>query len=320
MTILTRRAFGISALAAPALISATAPLQAQSAATATQPASVFGATIGAYRVTALLDGILPMSTSWFPGGSADAFATALAKSGISGESIPAPINAYLLQSDSRTILVDAGLGGLEMMGPGFGQVSAGLAALGVAPSDIDTLVMTHAHPDHVGGMIGKNGPVFPNAEMIVTSAEHQFWTNDGIMAQAPEDAKGAFQLARGVFGAYADRMSLIEDGTEIAPGVTIEIYPGHTMGHAVLHIDGGDRQLMMLTDAVHSIDLQAPLPQQGVMFDTDSALAAQSRVRLFDRVSSDAVLVTGCHIHFPSFGRIARAGNSYRYAPASILS
>jgi len=319
MPTLTRRAFGTAAITAPALLATSAPLLAQTQGPAASPASVYGTTIGAYRVTALLDGILPMVTSWFPGGSPDAVQAALARSGVSGESIPSPINAYLLQSDSRTILVDAGLGGLDMMGPGFGQVSAGLAALGVSPSDIDTLVMTHAHPDHIGGMIGQSGAVYPNAEMLVTSAEHQFWMDDSIMAQVPDDAKGAFQLARAVFGAYEGRLRLVEDGTEIAPGVSMEIYPGHTMGHAVLHIDGGDRQLMMLTDAVHNIDLQAVLPQQGVMFDTDSALAAQSRVRLFDRVSSDDVLIAGCHIHFPSFGRIVRDAEAYRYAPTSIL-
>lgn len=180
-----------------------------------------------------------MSTSWFPGGSPAAIETALAESGITGESIPAPINAFLLQSDTAMILVDAGLGGLDMMGPGFGQVSAGLAALGVAPTDIDTLVMTHAHPNHIGGMIGANGAAFPNAELVVPGVEHTFWTDASIMAQAPDDAKGGFQLAQAVFGAYAGRLKLVEDGAEIAPGVTMEIVPGHTMGHAVLHIDGG---------------------------------------------------------------------------------
>lgn len=320
MTKLTRRTFGIAALAAPTLISGTAPLLAQSATPATQPASVYGATIGAYRVTALLDGIAPMSTDWFLGGSPDTFEAALAKSGITGASLPAPINAFLLQSDSATILVDAGLGGLDMMGPGFGQVSAGLAVLGVAPTDIEILVMTHAHPDHIGGMIGATGAAFPNAELVVTGVEHSFWTDAGIMAQAPDEMKGGFQLAQAVFGAYADRLKLVEDKAEIAPGVTIEIVPGHTVGHAALHIDGGERQLLMVTDAVHSIDLQTALPEHGTMFDTDPVLAAQSRVRLFDRAAADNVLIVGCHVHFPSFGRIVRAGENYRYAPASILS
>jgi len=319
MPTLTRRVFATSALASPALVLGAARLAAQTATSPVKPASVFGATIGAYRVTAVLDGTLPMSTAWFPSDAADQIAAALAQSGIAGDSIPVPVNAFLLQSDNRTILVDAGLGGLDMMGPGFGQVSAGLAALGVDPSDIDTLVMTHAHPDHIGGMIGASGAAFANAELVLTGVEHGFWTNDSIMAQVPEDAKGVFQLARAVFGAYGDRMVLVDDGAEIAPGVTIEIVPGHTMGHAALHIDGGDRELMMVTDAVHNIDLQAALPQQGTMFDTDPAMAADSRIRLFDRVSTDNVLIAGCHIHFPSFGRIVRANEVFRYVPTSLL-
>jgi len=189
----------------------------------------------------------------------------------------------------------------------------------VAPADIDTLVMTHAHPDHIGGMVGANGAAFPNAELVVTGVEHSFWTDAGIMAQAPEEMKGGFQLAQAVFGAYADRLKLVEDGAEIAPGVTMEIVPGHTMGHAVLHIDSGERQLLMVTDAVHNIDLQTALPEQGTMFDTDPALAAQSRIRLFDRAATDNVLIAGCHVHFPSFGRIVRSGEAYRYVPTSIL-
>ena len=320
MTNLTRRTFGLAALFAPALMSSTAPALSQSATSPAQPPSIFGATIGAYRVTALLDGILPMTTAWFPGSSQDTIKAALAKSGITGDSIPAPINAFLLQSDTATILIDAGLGGLDMMGPGFGQVSAGLAALGVAPADIDTLVMTHAHPDHIGGMLGANGAAFPNAELVVTGIEHKFWTDAGTMAQAPEEMKGGFQLAQAVFGAYAGRLKLVEDGAEIAPGVTMELVPGHTMGHAALHIDGGERQLLMVTDAVHSIDLQAALPEQGTMFDTDPAMAAQSRVRMFDRAASDNLLIAACHVHFPSFGRVMRDGDAYRYAATSILS
>jgi len=319
MTTLTRRTFGIAALAAPVLISGTAPLIAQSAAPSSQPASVFGAKIGSYRVTALLDGTLPMSTGWFPSENPAAIEAALAKSGIVGDSIPAPINAFLLQSDAATILVDAGLGGLDMMGPGFGQVSAGLAALGLAPEDIDTLVMTHAHPDHIGGMIGANGAAYPNAELVVTGVEHGFWTDASIMAQVSDEQKGGFQLAQAVFGAYAGRLKLVEDGAEIAAGVTMEIVPGHTMGHAVLHIDGGDSQLLMVTDAVHNIDLQTALPTQGTMFDADPALATQSRIRLFDRAASDNVLIAGCHVHFPSFGRIVTAGEAYRYVPTTIL-
>jgi len=138
------------------------------------------------------------------------------------------------------------------------------------------------------------------------------------MAQAPAEAQGGFQLAQAVFAAYADRLKLVEDGAQIAPGVRMEIAPGHTMGHALLHVDGGDTQLLMLSDTVHSVDLQTALPQQGTMFDTDPALGAETRARLFDRVATDNLLTAGCHVHFPSFGRFVRAGEAYRYVAASI--
>lgn len=319
MTTLTRRAFGAAALSPPVALSAVAPVAAK-VTPVTAGASTYGAAFGAYRVTALLDGILPMSTGWFPTDTPEAVATALAGAGITGDLLPAPINAFLLQSADRTILVDAGLGGLDMMGPGYGRIGAGLAALGVAPEDIDTLVMTHAHPDHIGGMLGVNGAAFPNAELIVTEVEHRFWSDAALMAQAPAEAQGGFQLAQAVFAAYADRLKLVEDGAQIAPGVRMEIAPGHTMGHALLHVDGGDTQLLMLSDTVHSVDLQTALPQQGTMFDTDPALGAETRARLFDRVATDNMLTAGCHVHFPSFGRFVRAGGAYRYVPASILA
>lgn len=314
---LTRRAFGAAAISAPVALSVTTPLAAKSTAVA-EGAPGYGATFGSYRVTALLDGILPMTTGWFPTDTPETIASALSGVGITGDQIPAPINAFVLQSDTRTILVDAGLGGLDMMGPGFGRAGASLGAMGIMPADIDTLVMTHAHPDHIGGMLGANGAAFPNAELIVTGVEHGFWTNDAFMAQAPEPAKGGFQLARAVFGAYGDRLNLVEDGAEIAPGVTMELAPGHTMGHALLHVDGGDRQLLMLADTVHNVDLQTVLPQQGTMFDTDPAVGAETRARLFDRVAADRILTVGCHVHFPSFGRIVHSGAAFRYVPATI--
>ncbi|GIT92904.1 MBL fold metallo-hydrolase [Jannaschia pagri] len=315
MTMLSRRAFGLSLAAGGVVLGAAAtPLFAQTS-TALPPA-VAGASLGAYRITAILDGIVPLGRPFFQGGEeVDAF---LASEGLGPEALPAPISAFLLQSADRTILIDAGMGDVEAFGPGFGRLTAGLAALGVEASDVDTVILTHAHPDHLGGLVLAGVPAFPNAELVLSEAESAFWTDAAMQAAAPAEAQGLFQLAAGTLQAYGTRVTLVQDGAEVAPGVTLHVSPGHTPGHGILLIDGGDRQMMMIADTVHSADLHTALPETGFGFDVDTALAIQSRLRLFDEIASDKILVTGSHLHFPGFGRILPAGDAYRFVPATL--
>lgn len=316
---LSRRTFAKALVTAP-LGAAVLPAAARADDRAAYPdAAVYGVPVGRYRMTAIMDGVVPLTRSFFFGPDDAEIDKVVADAGIGPQSLPAPVNAYLLQSADRTILIDAGMGGIEMMGPGFGRLQAGLATAGVASGDVDTVLVTHLHPDHIGGMLGEGGVAFPNAEVILAEAEAKFWTDPAMLAAAPEDAKGLFQLASGVVAAYGDAVTLVADGAEVAPGITLKVSPGHTPGHAVLHIDGGDRQLMMLTDTVHVSDLHLAMPHVGFGFDVDTALAGESRVRRLEEVVADGTLVAGSHIHFPGFGRVLREGDAYRFAPATWL-
>ena len=318
MTSLSRRSFGLAALSAPALLTATT-LPARADGHAKGAPALFDAPIGTYRMTSLFDGMGPLQKAMFkPADSAEMDAV-LAAAGLSGEAMPAPITAFLLQSEDRTILIDSGLGDLDMFGPGLGRVSDGLAAMGVAPEDVDLVIVTHAHPDHIGGMVGANGAVFPNAEVAIAQAEIDFWGDAGIMAQAPEEAQGLFQLAQGVYSAYGDRLIPITADTEVAPGITMELSPGHTPGHALVHIDGGTRELLMVADTLHSSVVHTALPDTGFGFDTDSPLAASSRRRVFDRAAADNLLIAATHVPFPGIGRFVRSGEAYAYVPASVM-
>ncbi|MFC7706168.1 MBL fold metallo-hydrolase [Plastorhodobacter daqingensis] len=283
----------------------------------TPGAALYTAPLGSFRITALLDGMAPLGRGFFFGGAE--VDQVLAAAGIGPDAVPAPVSAFLIQSADRTILIDAGMGQQETLGPGFGRLTAGLAAAGVAPEDVDMVVVTHAHPDHVGGLIRDGAPVFANAELAIGEVEAAFWTDAAIMAQAPAEAQPTFQFAQTVLAAYGDRITRIVDGAEAAPGLTMMLSPGHTPGHCVVRIDGGDRQLLMIADTLHSADVHTALPDVGFGFDSDPAQAAASRRRIFDMVAADKMLVAGSHIHFPGFGRILAEGPAYRYRPATWM-
>ncbi|WP_415919802.1 MBL fold metallo-hydrolase [Tateyamaria sp. SN6-1] len=320
MASISRRAFGTGLLAAPALstLSAAPVLAAAHAAPKAAPA-MFDAPLGRYRITALFDGMAGLQKGFFSGPDQAAIDAALAAGGITGDAMPAPVSAFLLQSDDRTILIDAGMGEVDILGPGFGRTFDALTAMGLTTDDIDTIIVTHAHPDHIGGMLTGGAATFANAEVVIAEQEVAFWGDEGIMEQAPEDARGLFQLAQGVYTAYGDRMRPVAGGTEVAPGITLELAPGHTPGHSVLAIDGGDQQLMMIADALHSSVLQTALPDTGFGFDVDAAQAAASRRALFDRMAADNMLVAGSHLPFPGFGRIIAHSDAYAYVPASWM-
>ncbi|MEO1140004.1 MAG: MBL fold metallo-hydrolase [Pseudomonadota bacterium] len=318
MTSLTRRSFGLAALAAPVILTSTSlPVLADGHATSAP--AMFDASFGRYKVTSLYDGMAPLQKGMFFGPKPETIDAALAAGGITGDDLPAPIMAFLLQSDDQTILIDAGMGELDMFGPGFGRMFDALNAAGVSPGDVNLIIATHAHPDHIGGMISGETAVFANAEVVLTEEEHRFWGDAGVMAQAPADAQGLFQLAQSVYAAYGDRLRPVTSGTEVAPGITLELSPGHTPGHALVQIDGGDRQLLMVADTLHSSVLHTALPEIGFGFDTDTALAATSRLKVFDRAAEDNLLIAATHVPFPGLGRFVRSGNAFSYVPASVM-
>ena len=322
MTNLTRRTFTLGGIGGGAamlsLAAGAVPARAGTHRTAVAPA-MFDAPLGRYRFTAIFDGMIPLGRNLFFGPEQTVIDQALDAVGIAGDMLPVPATAYLLQSDDRTILIDSGFGEVEMFGPGFGRLAPALAAAGVAPEDVDLIIATHAHPDHIGGLLGGGAASFPNAELVISDVEFGFWSDAGMMAQAPDEAKGMFALAQGVFAAYGDRLRPVASGSEVAPGLTLELSPGHTPGHCVVHIDGGDRQLLLLADTVLHPDLQSVLPDVMTGFDIDPGLAVQSRKAMFDRASADGILIAGSHVHFPGFGRLLRDGAGFRFAPASWM-
>jgi len=272
---------------------------------------VYHHTVGDVTVTALNDGAFEAAFAYLTHIPADE-AEALHRA--SFRSIPPRItvNCFLLQTDERLILVDSGCG--SAMGPGLGALGINLRALGIQPGDIDTVLATHLHPDHIGGLVDSNGTaVFPNAELVVHEADLRFWGDDATLAQAANDQDRSFvQLSRATIAAYRDRTRSLTQG-EGLPGISLVPEPGHTPGHSGWLIASGDDSLLIWGDIVHMPGVQFSRPGVGLGFDIDGNQAIATRRRIFDMVATDRLAVAGMHLDFPCFGHVTKAAEGYAF-------
>lgn len=263
--------------------------------------------VGDFTITAISDGNLSASLDLLSNIYPPDAARMEEEAGVKDTSA-IHINCYLVRGGGRTVLIDAGAGGFKQWG---GLLASNLLQAGVQPSGVDTILLTHAHPDHVAGLLDKNGEaVFPNAELVVHKREIEFWQDDGNLSRASERARGNFLMARQIFENYRDRLRLFEGG-EVSPGLTAVPLPGHTAGHTGYRLESGGRNLLIWGDIVHFPEIQIPRPDVSIAFDLDPILAAETRTRLLDLVSSERLLIAGMHLRERGFGRIERRGQNY---------
>lgn len=184
---------------------------------------------------------------------------------------------------------------------------------------MDTLFLTHAHADHVGGMSDASGTrILPNAQLLLAEAEWAFTHDEALYAALPADVQANFRLSRAQLAPYAKgrkELTMAKE-TEIAPGVTALPMPGHTPGHMGLRLESQGETLIIWGDVVHAPAYQFTRPDWSVAFDADAATAIATRQRLLDMAATDDMMVAGMHLDFPALGYVERHGAAYRYLAA----
>ena len=222
------------------------------------------------------------------------------------------VNAYLIQIESKNLLIDSGC--RDLFGPTCGFLKDALKEAGLGPNDITDVFFTHLHPDHVAGAIDAEGSaVFKNASFKVIDLEYNFWTSD-TFTDAEVNGNDWAGLARAALSAYEDKIETISFGKDIISGVSSVNIPGHTPGHSGFRVDEGNETLIQMGDILHVPNLQLKNPNIATIFDVDSEAALKSRKEVLDMVSTDRLLCTSGHMIKPKFGYIEKSGESYRIA------
>jgi glyoxylase-like metal-dependent hydrolase (beta-lactamase superfamily II) len=230
------------------------------------------------------------------------------------ETLTIPFTATLINTGQRLVLLDSGNG--EMGAPGTGRLVANLAAAGYAPDQVDAVIVSHFHGDHINGLRAKAGELtFANAEIMVPEAEWAFWTDDARMEAAPEAMKPGFQAVRRVFGPIADKVTRYSGEKELAPGVTALPAHGHTPGHTAFAVASGDGRLLVWSDTTNKPELFVRNPGWHAVFDMDAEAAEANRRRLLEMLVSERMQVVGYHFPFPATGFIAKESEGYRFVP-----
>jgi glyoxylase-like metal-dependent hydrolase (beta-lactamase superfamily II) len=268
--------------------------------------------VGDAEVTAIYDGIWEKAhdPAFISNASVDDVKAAMVKAGLTPDFVSIPFTVAVVKTGGKTILCDSGTGG--QVQPTAGKLAANMKAAGIDPAKIDTILISHFHPDHIFGLMEKdtNKPVYPDAEIIVSDDEYKFWTDPAVIDKLPEARKGLARRIQAVFPTWKN-IRQVTGEPEVAPGIRFVSAPGHTPGHRAFHLSSGSSQLMISNDTAYVPALVVANPGWRGAYDQDGATAETSRRALLDRVIADKIQICGYHFPFPGAGTIAKDGDGY---------
>ena len=311
----TRRDLFKMAAAAPALAMPMAA-RAELGAPEGENPSHFRFSVGDARVTVVSDGYFRLPTSGLGVNADPAEVQAFLKRHfLSPELGYSHTNHLYVEVGDAKVLVDVGSGNRFM--ENAGKLMGNLEAAGIDPYAITHVVITHAHPDHIWGIRdGFDEAIIPDAEYLMGEAEHDHWMQDGLVDRvAPEDQQFVLGAVNSINVDGAE-WTLVQDGHEVVPGLTMIGTPGHTPGHMALRVDSGDQSLIALGDCMSHAYTNFAHPEWYNGFDSDGEQTVATRKRLLDMCAEDRIAILGYHFPFPGVGHVQRDGDAYRFVPA----
>ena len=276
--------------------------------------------LGDFEVTALSDGTadLPIA-NLLTNTTATKINSVLARAYLK-DPVETSVNAYLINTGSKLVLIDAGSG--TFFGPTVGKLAANLKASGYQPEQVDEIYITHMHADHVGGLVANNQIAFPNAIVRADQREADFWLSKANMDAAPKDMKQVFEGAMASINPYiaAGKFKPFDGNTDLVPGVKAVATRGHTPGHTIYVVESQGQRLALWGDLMHVAAMQFPEPSVTIKFDSDSKAAAVQRRAQFADAAKRGYWVAAAHLPFPGIGHLRAAGKGYDWVPANYTA
>lgn len=283
----------------------------------TQAPGFYRLMLGDFEVTALSDGTVALPIGKLLTNVKPGEVGKLLERSFLADPVPTSVNAYLVNTGSKLVLIDTGAG--TFFGPTLGGLLANLKAAGYQPEQVDEIYITHLHGDHIGGLLANGAPAFPNAVVRADRRDLDEWMSAQKMEAAKEEAKAGYKGAIAALGPYqaAGRLKPFDGATELVPGIRSLPTYGHTPGHTVYQVESKGRKMLVIGDLMHVAAVQFPHPAVTINFDSDSPRAAAQRAQVFAAVARDGALMAIAHVSFPGLGHLRKDGKGYVFVPVN---